>query len=159
MKMNYVIFLIASMVIIFASNFFGPTEQTPVPDIKVKQKAESEFSISKEPYEVEENLLEERQFSSDKYVSFSTPLISGKISQTGGYITELKLRKYYKTPESFEPIEIMDKSEFFSKTIVKAKDINIPKDITFTTSTNQISVSNGSQQRRLLAKVGSINIE
>ena len=71
-------FLIASMVIIFASNFFGPTEQPPVSDIKVKQKAESEFSISKEPYEVEENLLEERQFSTDKYVSFSTPLISEK---------------------------------------------------------------------------------
>ena len=159
MKMNYVIFLIASMVIIFASNFFGPTEQPPISDIKVKQKAESEFSISKEPYEVEENLLEERQFSTDKYVSFSTPLISGKISQTGGYITELKLRKHYKAPESFEPIEIMDKNEFFSKTIVKAKDINIPKDITFTTSANQISVSNGSQQLRLLAKVGSINIE
>ena len=35
----------------------------------------------------------------------------------------------------------MDKNEFFSKTIVKAKDINIPKDITFTTSANQISVS------------------
>ena len=54
---------------------------------------------------------------------------------------------------------IMETGEFISNTIIKAKDLGIPKEINFNSKANSYEFSSGIKQLNLVAKFGQITIQ
>jgi YidC/Oxa1 family membrane protein insertase len=162
-KKNYLIFLLASMVIIFGSNFFTSTDEVPAGNINetVSSNKESEYQVSDNPIEVSEDMPELSGTFQNESVKFSTPMFDGKISKVGGFIYDVRLKKYFAAPDSYEFTKIMQAGEFMSKTIVQAKkgQQDIPKEINFNSKANSYEFSSGIKQLNLVAKFGQITIQ
>ena len=132
MKINYIIFLLGSFLIIFGSNFFlSNTEAEKVKQNNLSQES-SEFNLSEDTYEISDNKIEqfEAKNKSD-YIKFSNNLIEGEVSLIGGSINNTKLKKYFVKPDSNQMINILNDREYFSQLIIKAKDLNIDTNIKF----------------------------
>ncbi len=126
MSRNYVIFLVLSFVVIVASNFLisGDKDNQNAPQEEVNK----EFSVNEDSYIVpDDDIANEKRISGETYVRFSTPLLAGKISTTGGKILDVNLQTYFEDAESASPIKLLHGEEFMSNTIIKAKDIEIPE--------------------------------
>ena len=81
MKINYIIFLLGSFLIIFGSNFFfSNTEAEKVKQNNLSQES-SEFNLSEDTYEISDNKIEqfEAKNKSDQ-IKFSNNLIEGEVS-------------------------------------------------------------------------------
>ena len=167
MNRNYVTFLIGAFLVIVVSQFFiVPPEddklssQTKDDRAITQEKVDEEFSVEEESYALpEENILDEERLSYERYVSFSTPLYEGKISTIGGKILDVNLKTYFEDPESNFFVKLLQKREFLSNTIIKAKDVEIPKDIKFVPNTNNIVVSSREKSISLISKIGDIKLE
>ena len=126
MKINYIIFLLGSFLIIFGSNFFlSKTEGENIKQNNLSEES-SEFSVSEDTYEISDNKIEqfEPQNKSD-LIKFSNNLIEGEVSLIGGSINNTKLKKYFAKPDSKQMIKILNDREYFSQLIIKAKDLTI----------------------------------
>ena len=86
-------------------------------------------------------------------------MFDGKISKVGGYIFDVKLKKYSDSPNSNNPTRIMETGEFISNTIIKAKDLGIPKEINFNYNNSIINLVTGTKQFDLTSKFGSVTIQ
>mgnify|MGYP003323847556 FL=1 len=132
MKINYIIFLLGSFLIIFGSNFFlSKTEGENIKQNNLSEES-SEFSVSEDTYEISDNKIEqfEPQNKSD-LIKFSNNLIEGEVSLIGGSINNTKLKKYFAKPDSKQMIKILNDREYFSQLIIKAKDLTIDTNIKF----------------------------
>ncbi|MBT3475808.1 membrane protein insertase YidC [bacterium] len=161
MKKNYLIFLLASMVIIFGSNFFVEDDVPQEKSLNTNNsvKSNSEYQVSENPLVVTEDIPEISETFQNESIRFSTPLFDGKISKVGGYIFDVKLKRYSDAPDSNNPTKIMESGEFISNTIIKAKDIGIPKEINFNYKNSTINLLAGARQFNLTSKFGSITIQ
>ena len=86
-------------------------------------------------------------------------MYEGKISTIGGKILDVNLKTYFEDPESTFFVKLLQKREFLSNTIIKAKDVEIPKDIKFVPNTNNIVVSSREKSISLISKIGDIKLE
>ena len=86
-------------------------------------------------------------------------MFDGKISKVGGYIFDVKLKEYSDSPNSNNPTRIMQTGEFISNTIIKAKDLGIPKKINFNYNNSIINLVTGTKQFDLTSKFGSVTIQ
>ena len=161
MKKNYLIFLLASMVIICGSNFFVEDDVPQEKSLNTNNsvKSNSEYQVSENPLVVTEDIPEISETFQNESIRFSTPLFDGKISKVGGYIFDVKLKRYSDAPDSNNPTKIMESGEFISNTIIKAKDIGIPKEINFNYKNSTINLLAGARQFNLTSKFGSITIQ
>ena len=160
MKKNYLIFLLASMVIIFGSNFFiaqDTIEERPVSTSSSNEK--SEFQVSENSYVVSDELADAPEEFVNEGIKFSTPLFDGRISKLGGHIFDVRLKKYSDKPQGGEPTKIMEKGEYISNTIIKAKDINIPKKINFNYNNSNFNLISGPGKLDLISKFGQVTIQ
>ncbi|MDG2006537.1 MAG: membrane protein insertase YidC [Thermodesulfobacteriota bacteirum] len=160
MKKNYLIFLLASMVIIFGSNFFVEEdvsqEQSSTNNNSIESN--SEYQVSEDTLVVTEDIPEISDAFQNESIKFSTPMFDGKISKVGGYIFDVKLKQYSDSPNSNNPTRIMETGEFISNTIIKAKDLSIPKEINFNYNNSIINLVTGTKQFDLTSKFGSVTI-
>ncbi|NSW88927.1 membrane protein insertase YidC [bacterium] len=160
MKKNYLFFLLGSILIIFSSNLFiGQDPQKDQNIVKKQQPSTSEFEVSDNPVIVSDEIIEENTGFQAEGIDFSTPMFDGKISKVGGYIFDVKLKQYFETPLNNEFIKIMRPGEFLSNTIIKVKDENIPKDISFNYRNEKINLSSGVRQFNLSSQFGNITIQ
>ena len=160
MKKNYLFFLLGSILIIFTSNLFiGQDPQKDQNLVKKQQASSGEFEVSDNPVIVSDEIIEENPGFQAEGIVFSTPMFDGKISKVGGYIFDVKLKQYFETPENNEFIKIMRPGEFISNTIIKVKDKNIPKDISFNYRNEKINLSSGVRQFNLSSEFGNITIQ
>ena len=161
MKKNYLIFLLASMVIIFGSNFFVEEdvsqEQSSTNNNSIESN--SEYQVSEDTLVVIEDIPEISDAFQNESIKFSTPMFDGKISKVGGYIFDVKLKQYSDSPNSNNPTRIMETGEFISNTIIKAKDLGIPKEINFNYNNSIINLVTGTKQFDLTSKFGSVTIQ
>ena len=160
MKKNYLIFLLASMVIIFGSNFFidkEPVEEQVAQNLPSSEQ--SEFQVSENTYVVSEELSEATDEFLGESIKFSTPMFDGRISKIGGHIFDVRLKKYSDKPGDNNPTRIMERGEFISNTIIKAKDLNIPKKISFNSNNSNFNLSSGPGKFDLISKYGQITIQ
>ena len=86
-------------------------------------------------------------------------MFDGKISKVGGYIFDVRLKEYSDSPNSNNPTRIMQTGEFISNTIIKAKDLGIPKEINFNYNNSIINLVTGTKQFDLTSKFGSVTIQ
>ena len=86
-------------------------------------------------------------------------MFDGKISKVGGYIFDVRLKEYSDSPNSNNPTRIMQTGEFISNTIIKAKDLGIPKKINFNYNNSIINLVTGTKQFDLTSKFGSVTIQ
>lgn len=161
MKKNYLIFLLASMVIIFGSNFFVEQDVSQEKSSTNNNSIESnsEYQVSEDALVVIEDIPEISDAFQNESIKFSTPMFDGKISKVGGYIFDVKLKKYSDSPNSNNPTRIMETGEFISNTIIKAKDLGIPKEINFNYNNSIINLVTGTKQFDLTSKFGSVTIQ
>ena len=161
MKKNYLIFLLASMVIIFGSNFFVEEDVSQEKSSTNNNSIESnsEYQVSEDTLVVIEDIPEISDAFQSESIKFSTPMFDGKISKVGGYIFDVKLKKYSDSPNSNNPTRIMETGEFISNTIIKAKDLGIPKEINFNYNNSIINLVTGTKQFDLTSKFGSVTIQ
>ena len=161
MKKNYLIFLLASMVIIFGSNFFVEQDVSQEKSSTNNNSIESnsEYQVSEDALVVIEDIPEISDAFQNESIKFSTPMFDGKISKVGGYIFDVKLKKYSDSPNSNNPTRIMETGEFISNTIIKAKDLGIPKKINFNYNNSIINLVTGTKQFDLTSKFGSVTIQ
>ena len=161
MKKNYLIFLLASMVIIFGSNFFVEQDVSQEKSSTNNNSIESnsEYQVSEDTLVVIEDIPEISDAFQNESIKFSTPMFDGKISKVGGYIFDVKLKKYSDSPNSNNPTRIMETGEFISNTIIKAKDLGIPKEINFNYNNSIINLVTGTKQFDLTSKFGSVTIQ
>ena len=161
MKKNYLIFLLASMVIIFGSNFFVEQDVSQEKSSTNNNSIESnsEYQVSEDTLVVTEDIPEISDAFQNESIKFSTPMFDGKISKVGGYIFDVKLKKYSDSPNSNNPTRIMETGEFISNTIIKAKDLGIPKEINFNYNNSIINLVTGTKQFDLTSKFGSVTIQ
>ena len=161
MKKNYLIFLLASMVIIFGSNFFVEEDVSQEKSSTNNNSIESnsEYQVSEDTLVVIEDIPEISDAFQNESIKFSTPMFDGKISKVGGYIFDVKLKKYSDSPNSNNPTRIMQTGEFISNTIIKAKDLGIPKKINFNYNNSIINLVTGTKQFDLTSKFGSVTIQ
>ena len=161
MKKNYLIFLLASMVIIFGSNFFVEEDVSQEKSSTNNNSIESnsEYQVSEDALVVIEDIPEISDAFQNESIKFSTPMFDGKISKVGGYIFDVKLKKYSDSPNSNNPTRIMETGEFISNTIIKAKDLGIPKEINFNYNNSIINLVTGTKQIDLTSKFGSVTIQ
>jgi YidC/Oxa1 family membrane protein insertase len=161
MKKNYLIFLLASMVIIFGSNFFVEEDVSQEKSSTNNNSIESnsEYQVSEDTLVVIEDIPEISDAFQSESIKFSTPMFDGKISKVGGYIFDVKLKQYSDSPNSINPTRIMETGEFISNTIIKAKDLGIPKEINFNYNNSIINLVTGTKQFDLTSKFGSITIQ
>tara|TARA_Y100000768_G_scaffold388715_1_gene386393 strand:+ start:2516 stop:4132 length:1617 start_codon:yes stop_codon:yes gene_type:complete len=160
MKKNYLFFLLGSILIIFSSNLFiGQDPQKDQNIVKKQQPSTSEFEVSDNPVIVSDEIIEENTGFQAEGIDFSTPMFDGKISKVGGYIFDVKLKQYFETPLNNEFIKIMRPGEFLSNTIIKVKDENISKDISFNYRNEKINLSSGVRQFNLSSQFGNITIQ
>ena len=161
MKKNYLIFLLASMVIIFGSNFFVEEDVSQEKSSTNNNSIESnsEYQVSEDTLVVIEDIPEISDAFQNESIKFSTPMFDGKISKVGGYIFDVKLKKYSDSPNSNNPTRIMETGEFISNTIIKAKDLGIPKKINFNYNNSIINLVTGTKQFDLTSKFGSVTIQ
>lgn len=161
MKKNYLIFLLASMVIIFGSNFFVEQDVSQEKSSTNNNSIESnsEYQVSEDALVVIEDIPEISDAFQNESIKFSTPMFDGKISKVGGYIFDVKLKKYSDSPNSNNPTRIMQTGEFISNTIIKAKDLGIPKEINFNYNNSIINLVTGTKQFDLTSKFGSVTIQ
>ena len=161
MKKNYLIFLLASMVIIFGSNFFVEQDVSQEKSSTNNNSIESnsEYQVSEDALVVIEDIPEISDAFQNESIKFSTPMFDGKISKVGGYIFDVKLKKYSDSPNSNNPTRIMQTGEFISNTIIKAKDLGIPKKINFNYNNSIINLVTGTKQFDLTSKFGSVTIQ
>ena len=161
MKKNYLIFLLASMVIIFGSNFFVEQDVSQEKSSTNNNSIESnsEYQVSEDTLVVIEDIPEISDAFQNESIKFSTPMFDGKISKVGGYIFDVKLKKYSDSPNSNNPTRIMQTGEFISNTIIKAKDLGIPKKINFNYNNSIINLVTGTKQFDLTSKFGSVTIQ
>ena len=161
MKKNYLIFLLASMVIIFGSNFFVEEDVSQEKSSTNNNSIESnsEYQVSEDTLVVIEDIPEISDAFQNESIKFSTPMFDGKISKVGGYIFDVKLKKYSDSPNSNNPTRIMETGEFISNTIIKAKDLGIPKEINFNYNNSIINLVTGTKQFDLTSKFGSVTIQ
>ena len=161
MKKNYLIFLLASMVIIFGSNFFVEEDISQEKSLTNNNSIESnsEYQVSEDTLVVIEDIPEISDAFQNESIKFSTPMFDGKISKVGGYIFDVKLKKYSDSPNSNNPTRIMETGEFISNTIIKAKDLGIPKEINFNYNNSIINLVTGTKQFDLTSKFGNVTIQ
>ncbi len=161
MKKNYLIFLLASMVIIFGSNFFVEEDVSQEKSSTNNNSIESnsEYQVSEDTLVVIEDIPEISDAFQNESIKFSTPMFDGKISKVGGYIFDVKLKEYSDSPNSNNPTRIMETGEFISNTIIKAKDLGIPKEINFNYNNSIINLVTGTKQFDLTSKFGSVTIQ
>ena len=161
MKKNYLIFLLASMVIIFGSNFFVEQDVSQEKSSTNNNSIESnsEYQVSEDALVVIEDIPEISDAFQNESIKFSTPMFDGKISKVGGYIFDVKLKQYSDSPNSNNPTRIMETGEFISNTIIKAKDLGIPKEINFNYNNSIINLVTGTKQFDLTSKFGSVTIQ
>jgi len=167
LKPNYIIFLIAAFLIIIVSNFFIVPKEDDKISFREKEdgaisqnEVNQEFSIEQDSYVFpDEDILDQKKLSYEKYVSFSTPLFEGKISTIGGKILDVNLKTYFEDPESNSYVKLLQGREFLSNTIIKAKGIEIPKDIKFIPDKNRVVVFSGKNQISLISTIGSIEVQ
>ena len=161
MKKNYLIFLLASMVIIFGSNFFVEEDVSQEKSSTNNNSIESnsEYQVSEDTLVVTEDIPEISDAFQNESIKFSTPMFDGKISKVGGYIFDVKLKQYSDSPNSNNPTRIMETGEFISNTIIKAKDLGIPKEINFNYNNSIINLVTGTKQFDLTSKFGSVTIQ
>ena len=161
MKKNYLIFLLASMVIIFGSNFFVEQDVSQEKSSTNNNSIESnsEYQVSEDTLVVTEDIPEISDAFQNESIKFSTPMFDGKISKVGGYIFDVKLKQYSDSPNSNNPTRIMETGEFISNTIIKAKDLGIPKEINFNYNNSIINLVTGTKQFDLTSKFGSVTIQ
>lgn len=161
MKKNYLLFLLGSLIIIFGSNIFIAPDSNEEKRIDQSTKIESsqEFEVSDNPVTVSDEISDVNDVFQTPSINFSTPMFDGKISKFGGYIFDVKLNKYFEQPTSKEPIKIMNPGEFFSNTIIKAKDFNIPKDINFNFQDEKIRLLTGVKQLNLQSTFQNVTIK
>ncbi len=158
MSRNYVIFLVLSFVVIVASNFLisGDKDNQNAPQEEVNK----EFSVNEDSYIVpDDDIANEKRISGETYVRFSTPLLEGKISTTGGKILDVNLQTYFEDAESASPIKLLHGEEFMSNTIIKAKDIEIPEEVRFSSNKRNMVISKNSDQILLVSKIGGLKLE
>ena len=161
MKKNYLIFLLASMVIIFGSNFFVEEDVSQEKSSTNNNSIESnsEYQVSEDTLVVIEDIPEISDAFQNESIKFSTPMFDGKISKVGGYIFDVRLKEYSDSPNSNNPTRIMQTGEFISNTIIKAKDLGIPKEINFNYNNSIINLVTGTKQFDLTSKFGSVTIQ
>ena len=161
MKKNYLIFLLASMVIIFGSNFFVEEDVSQEKSSTNNNSIESnsEYQVSEDTLVVTEDIPEISDAFQNESIKFSTPMFDGKISKVGGYIFDVRLKEYSDSPNSNNPTRIMQTGEFISNTIIKAKDLGIPKKINFNYNNSIINLVTGTKQFDLTSKFGSVTIQ
>ena len=161
MKKNYLIFLLASMVIIFGSNFFVEEDVSQEKSSTNNNSIESnsEYQVSEDTLVVIEDIPEISDAFQNESIKFSTPMFDGKISKVGGYIFDVRLKEYSDSPNSNNPTRIMQTGEFISNTIIKAKDLGIPKKINFNYNNSIINLVTGTKQFDLTSKFGSVTIQ
>ena len=148
------------MVIIFGSNFFiaqDTIEERPVSTSPSNEK--SEFQVSENSYVVSDELADVPEEFVNEGINFSTPLFDGRISKLGGHIFDVRLKKYSDKPQGGEPTKIMEKGEYISNTIIKAKDINIPKKINFNYNNSNFNLISGPGKLDLISKFGQVTIQ
>ena len=161
MKKNYLIFLLASMVIIFGSNIFVEEDVSQEKSSTNNNSIESnsEYQVSEDTLVVIEDIPEISDAFQNESIKFSTPMFDGKISKVGGYIFDVRLKEYSDSPNSNNPTRIMQTGEFISNTIIKAKDLGIPKKINFNYNNSIINLVTGTKQFDLTSKFGSVTIQ
>ena len=161
MKKNYLIFLLASMVIIFGSNFFVEQDVSQEKSSTNNNSIESnsEYQVSEDTLVVIEDIPEISDAFQNESIKFSTPMFDGKISKVGGYIFDVELKQYSDSPNSNNSTRIMETGEFISNTIIKAKDLDIPKEINFNYNNSIINLVTGTKQFDLTSKFGSVTIQ
>ena len=132
MKLNYIIFLLGSFLIIFGSNFFLSKNEALNTKESAEEKSTSEFSVPEQGYEISEENVEEMQaVDRSKLLKFSNNLLEGEISLIGASINNVRLRNFFVNPGSTKTVELFGGSEFFSKLIFKAKDFEINTSLEF----------------------------
>tara|TARA_B100000131_G_scaffold85553_1_gene82503 strand:+ start:5014 stop:6609 length:1596 start_codon:yes stop_codon:yes gene_type:complete len=132
LKLNYIIFLLGSFLIIFGSNFFLSKNEALNTKESAEEKSTSEFSVPEQGYEISEENVEEMQaVDRSKLLKFSNNLLEGEISLIGASINNVRLRNFFVNPGSTKTVELFGGSEFFSKLIFKAKDFEINTSLEF----------------------------
>ena len=149
------------MVIIFGSNFFVEEDVSQEKSSTNNNSIESnsEYQVSEDTLVVIEDIPEISDAFQNESIKFSTPMFDGKISKVGGYIFDVRLKEYSDSPNSNNPTRIMQTGEFISNTIIKAKDLGIPKKINFNYNNSIINLVTGTKQFDLTSKFGSVTIQ
>ena len=106
MKLNYVIFLLGSFLIIFASNFFITSDDKEVLKEKDSESAAVQFTETEEYTVSYETIFSEPVLDKSKILKFSNNNFSGEISLLGGKLINVKLNNYFKNPESDEKVQL-----------------------------------------------------
>jgi len=153
LKLNYVIFLLGSFLIIFASNFFITSDDKEVLKEKDSESAAVQFTETEEYTVSDETIFSEPVLDKSKILKFSNNNFSGEISLLGGKLINVKLNNYFKNPESDEKVQLLDRSEYLSKLILKAKNVELPNDLLF----DNILINNENEVL-LSAKFGNFEI-
>ena len=153
MKLNYVIFLLGSFLIIFASNFFITSDDKEVLKKKDSESVAVQFAETEEYTVSDETIFSEPVLDKSNILKFSNNNFSGEISLLGGKLINIKLNNYFKNPESDEKVQLLDRSEYLSKLILKAKNVELPNDLLF----DNILINNDNEVL-LSAKFGNFEI-
>jgi len=106
LKLNYIIFLLGSFLIIFGSNFFLSKNEALNTKESAEEKSTSEFSVPEQGYEISEENVEEMQaVDRSKLLKFSNNLLEGEISLIGASINNVRLRNFFVNPGSTQTVE------------------------------------------------------
>jgi YidC/Oxa1 family membrane protein insertase len=153
LKLNYVIFLLGSFLIIFASNFFITSDDKEVLKKKDSESVAVQFAETEEYTVSDETIFSEPVLDKSNILKFSNNNFSGEISLLGGKLINIKLNNYFKNPESDEKVQLLNRSEYLSKLILKAKNVELPNDLLF----DNILINNDNEVL-LSAKFGNFEI-
>ena len=145
MKLNYIIFLLGSFLIIFGSNFFFGSPEKEKVKISENQEFQDEFTVKKESFIVsDEKIINEEVKNKNNFLKIENNLFKGEISLVGGYISNLELKNFYVKPSSNIKSNVFSDREYLSKIIFKAKDFEINTNLLFNViknSKNEILLS------------------
>ncbi|HSE83617.1 MAG TPA: membrane protein insertase YidC [Thermodesulfobacteriota bacterium] len=133
MKLNYIIFLVLSFLIIFLyTTLFTPKTAKKAPQEKTSEGRVSEQTISKEEQERPVNRADLSLTPQGKLITVNTPLYTGLFDTTGGRIFEWRLEKYRRgTEKNSPPVNLLEGSPPAFNTNLELEGIEVPNPIPF----------------------------
>ncbi|HEX3036526.1 MAG TPA: membrane protein insertase YidC [Thermodesulfobacteriota bacterium] len=133
MKLNYVLFLVLSFLIIFLyTTFFTPKTPKRVPQDSAPGDKVSEQPVSEKKQERPINKADLSLTPKGKLITVKTPLYTGLIDTTGGRIFEWRLEKYRQSTEkNSPPVNLLEGSPPAFNVNLELEGIEIPNPIPF----------------------------
>ncbi|MCL4244577.1 MAG: membrane protein insertase YidC [Candidatus Dadabacteria bacterium] len=151
-KLNYVIFLILSIAIIFGYAYFFTEPQPPKPELQAEGGASPAPGVSPSPRaDVFEGSVPAQSVQikpAGKVITIDTPLYTGKIDTAGARIFKWDLKKYKdNTNGDSGPVDLFKDSPLGFSTLLRLEGYSVPEYMPFEFSgPDNVSVTDGTKE-------------